>query len=173
MDVPVQCGAQGLSVGEVLRLFGELMESWELAEQTSCCELRLVPINRRHHPPIQHALSLYLGRSRSEDRSNRNAGIRVRAGLTIGLAGGAARREDRGPCSARTESCASTGCGREAHRRSRFGVSHRRSGGRIIVPAGRSDRSMARLNRAVESHGRGEERAVGRLEVPPGGPRFA
>ena len=39
-------------------------------------------------------LSLYLGRSRSEDRSNRNAGIHVRAGLTIGLAGGAARREE-------------------------------------------------------------------------------
>ena len=94
MDVPVQCGAQGLSVGEVLRLFGELMESWELAEQTSCCELRLVPI----HPGVTtrpySMLSLYLGRSRSEDRSNRNAGICVRAGLTIGLAGGAARRED-------------------------------------------------------------------------------
>ena len=25
---------------------------------------------------------------------------------------------------------------------------------------------------AAESHGRGEERAVGRREVPPGGPRF-
>ena len=53
MDVPVQCGAQGLSVGEVLRLFGELMESRELAEQTSCCELRRVlhvQNNWRHHP---------------------------------------------------------------------------------------------------------------------------
>ena len=49
MDVPFQCGAQGLSVGEVLRLFGELMESWELAEQTSCCELRRVQNNWRHH----------------------------------------------------------------------------------------------------------------------------
>ena len=173
MDVPFQCGAQGLSVGEVLRLFGELMESWELAEQTSCCELRLVPINRRHHPPIQHALSLPRSVAErrpieSQCRDSCSCWTHDRAGRGSRPAG-----RCRGPCSARTESCASTGCGREAHRRSRFGVSHRRSGGRIIVPAGRSDRSMARLNRAVESHGRGEERAVGRLEVPPGGPRFA
>ena len=116
-------------------------------------------------------LSLYLGRSRSEDRSNRNAGIRVRAGLTIGLAGGAARREDRGPCSARTESRA-VAAGERSSSQSRFGVSHQ--GAAVYHRNGRrSDRSMAQLNHAVESHGRGEERAVGRLEVPPGGPRFA
>ena len=46
--------------------------------------------------------------------------------------------------------------------------------GRAIVPAGRSDQSGVRLNRAVEIHGRGEERAVGLAgRAARVGPRFA
>ena len=95
----------------------------------------------------------------------------VLASRGSGRQGGAARRKDCGLVHAPLEPN-HVRVPRERSSSSRFGVSHQ--GAAVYHRTGRrSDRSMARLNRAVESHGRGEERAVGRLEVPPGGPRFA
>ena len=70
MDVPVQCGAQGLSVGEVLRLLW-----WAEGEQGACGAdelLRAAPCtvhnNWRHHPYMLSLPRWRSGRGHHQDR---------------------------------------------------------------------------------------------------------